>query len=95
MYLNVMYKYFGQKSFPVDERAYLGHLEAIGQYLTAMKGVDHFKDKVAENHKRPNTYFGYAVGIFLNVDPQTADDLFSSLPDYDSGDYDDNHKVQE
>ena len=87
VYLNVMWRYFGQKSFPMDERAYLEHLEAIAQYITAVKRVDEFKDFVADSRKRPNAYFGYAVGIPLNVEPQTADDFFASLPDYDSGDY--------
>jgi len=93
VYLNVMWRYFGQKSFPMDERAYLEHLEAIGQYITAVKRVDHFKDLVKESRKRPNAYFGYAVGIPLNVDPQSADDFFKSLPDYDSGDYEADYKA--
>ena len=40
VYINVMWRYFGQKSFPMDERQYLEHLEAIGRYITAMKKVE-------------------------------------------------------
>jgi hypothetical protein len=79
VYLNVMWRYFGQKSFPMDEREYLEHLEAIGQYITAMGRVQHFKDFVTKSRKRPNAYFGYAVGIPLDVEPSTADDFFSDL----------------
>jgi hypothetical protein len=39
-----------------------------------------FKEKVAESRKRPNAYFGYAVGIALDVDPDTADAFFKDLP---------------
>ena len=36
IYINVMWRYFGQKSFPMDEREYLEHLEAIGRYITSI-----------------------------------------------------------
>jgi hypothetical protein len=80
IYLNVMWQRFGQKSFRLNEREYLEHLEAIARYIVAMKRVDHFKDKVAECRKRPNSYFGYAVGIPLDVPPETADSFFKDLP---------------
>lgn len=80
IYLNVMWRYFGQKSFPLDEREYLEHLEALGRYLTAIDRVQHVKDKVKESRKRPNAYFGYAVSIPLDVDPSSADAFFKDLP---------------
>ena len=80
VYLNIMWRYFGQKSFPMDEREYLEHLEAIARYITAMGRVEHFKDKVAESRKRPNAYFGYAVGLPLDVEPLSADAFFKDLP---------------
>mmetsp|Transcript_6989 Transcript_6989/g.11663 ORF Transcript_6989/g.11663 Transcript_6989/m.11663 type:complete len:186 (+) Transcript_6989:43-600(+) len=80
LYINVMWRYFGQKSFPMNEREYLEHLEAIGRYITAVDKVEEFKDSLAESRKRPNAYFGYAVGIPLNVDPSTADKFFKDLP---------------
>lgn len=80
IYINIMWRYFGQKSFPMNEREYLEHLEAIARYITAVKKVDEFKDKVSECRKRPNAYFGYAVGFSLDVDPSTADAFFKDLP---------------
>lgn len=80
IYVNVMWRYFGQKSFPMNEREYLEHLEAIGRYISAMNIVDDFKDKIKESRKRPNAYFGYAVPIPLNVDPASADKFFKDLP---------------
>ena len=79
IYLNVMWRYFGQKSFPLDEREYLEHLEALGRYITAIDRVQHVKDKVKESRKRPNAYFGYAVSIPLDVDPSSADAFFKDL----------------
>eukprot|EP01041_Mallomonas_annulata_P005801 gene5801-11705_t len=76
----VMWRYFGQKSFPMSEREYLEHLEAIARYITAMDKVQDFKDKVKACKKRPNAYFGYAVGFSLDVDPDTADMFFKDLP---------------
>lgn len=80
IYINVMWRYFGQKSFPMSEREYMEHLEAIARYINAVNKVDDFKDKVSESRKRPNAYFGYAVGLPLDVDPNTADKFFKDLP---------------
>jgi hypothetical protein len=79
IYINVMWRYFGQTSFPMDEKEYMEHLEAIARYLKAIDKVQHFKEKVQESRKRPNAYFGYAVGVPLNVDPDTADEFFQGL----------------
>lgn len=39
IYINVMWKYCGQKSFRMTEREYMEHLEAIGRYLTSINKV--------------------------------------------------------
>ena len=80
VYINVMWQYFGQKSFRMEEREYLEHLEAIGRYVTSINRVTQFRDAIAESRKRPNAYFGYAVGIPLDVKPETADKFFKDLP---------------
>jgi hypothetical protein len=79
IYVNIMWRYFGQKSFPMDEREYLEHLEALCRYMKSIDRIDQFKQKVAESRKRPNSYFGYAVSIPLDVDPLTADSFFGEL----------------
>eukprot|EP01038_Epipyxis_sp_PR26KG_P005266 gene5266-7317_t len=66
-----------RKSAPFE---YLEHLEAIARYITAMDLVSHFKEKVNESRKRPNSYFGYAVSIPLDIDPSSADSFFKDLP---------------
>ena len=48
----VMWRYFGQKSFPMSEREYLEHLEAIGRYITAVNRIEEFKSFVKDSRKR-------------------------------------------
>lgn len=83
IYVNLMWRYFGQKSFGKTEREYLEHLEAVARYIKAMDRVGHFKDKVKESRKRPNGYFGYAVSFPLDVPPDSADRYFGSIDDMD------------
>ena len=84
LYVNLMWRYFGQKSFGKTEREYLEHLEAVARYIKAMDRVEHFKDKVKESRKRPNGYFGYAVSFPLDVPPDSADTFFGSIDDMES-----------
>jgi hypothetical protein len=44
-----------------------------------------FKEKVEESRKRPNAYFGYAVGIPLNVHPSTVKEFFTGLSSEEYG----------
>ena len=41
IYINIMWRYFGQKSFPMTEREYLEHLEAIARYLISIDKGTH------------------------------------------------------
>jgi len=79
IYVNVMWKYDGQKSYGKTEQEYMENLEAIGQYITKLGKVTDFKEKIAASRKRPNAYFGYAVPLSLDVDPNTADEFFKDL----------------
>ena len=57
----VMWRYFGQKSFPMSERQYLEHLEAIGRYITAVNRIEDFKSFVKDSRKR------YLNALFLII----------------------------
>ena len=46
IYVNVMWKYYGQKSYGKTEQEYMENLEAIGQYITKLGKVTDFKEKV-------------------------------------------------
>ena len=58
IYVMIMWNYFGQKSFRLNEREYLEHLEAVARYISSVNKVEHFLEKVKECRKRPNAYFG-------------------------------------
>ena len=79
LYINVMWKYFGQKTFDKSEREYLENLEAVARLIKSVNRVDQFKDKIKESRKRPNGYFGYAVSIPLDIPPDSADRFLQSL----------------
>mmetsp|Transcript_7626 Transcript_7626/g.11443 ORF Transcript_7626/g.11443 Transcript_7626/m.11443 type:complete len:178 (+) Transcript_7626:44-577(+) len=76
LYLNVMWKYLGQESFHLTEREYLEHLEAIAQLLIKWEKVQHVKDLIKTCRKRPKAYFGYAVGLPLELPPDTIIPIF-------------------
>jgi hypothetical protein len=40
VYINMMWKYYGQRSFPMTERQYLEHLEAVARYIKAVGKVE-------------------------------------------------------
>ncbi|KAG5187158.1 hypothetical protein JKP88DRAFT_235375 [Tribonema minus] len=76
LYLNVMWKYLGQQSFHLNEREYLEHLEAIAQLLHKWDRVDHVIDLIKTCRKRPQAYFGYAVSLPLDLDPDSLLPIF-------------------
>ncbi|CAM9616083.1 unnamed protein product [Scytosiphon promiscuus] len=73
---NIMWKHLGQSSFPLSEQEYLEHLQALAELLMEWDRVDMFKKSLAEAKKRPQSYFGYAVPIPLDLDPDTMVDYF-------------------
>lgn len=50
IYVNVMWKYYGQRSYGKTEQEYMENLEAIGQYITKLGKVKDFKEKVLFMH---------------------------------------------
>ncbi|CAM9657248.1 unnamed protein product [Ectocarpus sp. 12 AP-2014] len=73
---NIMWKHLGQSSFPLSEQEYLEHLQALAELLMEWDRVDQFKRSLAETKKRPQSYFGYAVALPLDLDPDTMVDYF-------------------
>lgn len=76
LYLNVMWKYLGQDSFPLNEQEYLEHLQFISEKLIEWDKVKEVKEFVRDVRKKPNAYFGYAVSIPLNIDEETVAKVF-------------------
>jgi len=91
MVLNVMWKYYGQQSFHLTEMEYLEHLQALAELVNKWERVQHVKDLINESKKRPAGYFGYAVSIPLDLDPEVMENIggdFVNMPT--NPDYGDN-----
>lgn len=65
IFLQIMWKYLEQASFPLTEREYLEHLNAIVAYLQAWGGVEQARTFIRQTKERPR--LGKAVSIPLDL----------------------------
>jgi len=75
IFFNVMWKYYGQQSFPLSEQEYLEHLQYLAELCIRWDRVEHLKEEISKQRKRPNAYFGYAVALPLNLPAEVMDVL--------------------
>ncbi|CAN8068571.1 unnamed protein product [Agarophyton chilense] len=61
VYVQIMWRYFEQQSFYMDEYDFACHCEAVAQLLRQWDAVDYFCDYIASTKKRP------VVGITINI----------------------------
>ncbi|BFM39684.1 DUF3067 family protein [Synechocystis sp. LKSZ1] len=65
IFLQVMWKYLEQASFPLSEEDYLAHLSTIADYLQAWGSGDQVKRFCQQTKERPR--LGKAVNIPLDL----------------------------
>lgn len=65
VWLQVMWRYLEQASFPLSEAQYLLHLDQIALYLNEWGQAEHVKVWIGETRERPR--LGKAVGIPLSL----------------------------
>ena len=70
IYLQVMWKYQEQASFPLSEIEYLAHLDTIGSYLVAMGSVEQVQKFIDKTTERPR--LGKAVSLLLDLGDRTS-----------------------
>ncbi|KXZ46229.1 hypothetical protein GPECTOR_46g298 [Gonium pectorale] len=58
MYLQVMWKFLEQRSFPLTETEYMQQLDAVAEYLTDWGVADTVRQAIMQTRKPP----GYTVG---------------------------------
>jgi len=75
IFFNVMWKYYGQQSFHLSEQEYLEHLQYLAELCIRWDRVEHLKEEISKQRKRPNAYFGYAVALPLNLPADVMDVL--------------------
>jgi len=71
IYLQVMWKYQEQASFPLSEIEYLAHLDTIGSYLAAMGSVEQVQKFIDKTTERPR--LGKAVSLLLDLGDRTSE----------------------
>jgi len=71
IYLQVMWKYQEQASFPLSEIEYLAHLDTIGSYLAAMGSVEQVQKFIDRTTERPR--LGKAVSLLLDLGDRTSE----------------------
>ncbi len=65
IFVQVMWKYLEQASFPMKESEYFVHLEAIATYINGFGGVETVKNYIENTKERPR--LGKAVSIPLDL----------------------------
>ena len=71
IFLQVMWKYLEQASFPLSEAEYEQHLNSIACYIDAMGGTAQVQIFIQETRERPR--LGKAVSIQLNLGERAAE----------------------
>lgn len=71
IYLQVMWKYLEQVSFPLSEEEYLAHLDTIAAYLNAMGSAQQVVEFIDETKEKPR--LGKAVSIPLELGDRTSE----------------------
>jgi len=71
IFVQVMWKYLEQASFPLSEAEYLAHLETVASYIHAWGGVEQVQEYIQET--RANPRLGKAVSIPLDLGDRAAE----------------------
>jgi Domain of unknown function (DUF3067) len=71
IYLQVMWKYQEQASFPLSEADYLAHLDTVGSYLAAMGSVEQIQKFIEKTTERPR--LGKAVSVLLDLGDRASE----------------------
>lgn len=66
IFVQIMWKYLEQVSFPKTEVQYFAHLDDIAQYLSALGGEQQVREAIEAMRDRPRV--GRAVSIPLDLD---------------------------
>ncbi|AFY76056.1 MAG: DUF3067 family protein [Hydrococcus sp. C42_A2020_068] len=71
IFVQVMWKYLEQVSFPMSEQEYLEHLNAITSYLEAWGGVEQVKTYIYRTRERPR--LGKPVSIPIDLGDRASE----------------------
>ncbi|NEQ45134.1 MAG: DUF3067 family protein [Leptolyngbya sp. SIOISBB] len=71
IFLQVMWRYLEQASFPLSEEEYLAHLNEVATYLVGWGQAEHIRHVITDTRERPR--LGKAVSIPLNLGGRSSE----------------------
>ena len=71
IFVQVMWKYLEQVSFPLSESEYIEHLDSVANYLNAWGGVEQFTRYLESTREKPR--LGKAVSIPLDLGERASE----------------------
>ncbi|MBD2459851.1 DUF3067 family protein [Oscillatoria sp. FACHB-1407] len=77
IFVQIMWKYLEQASFPLSESEYLEHLETVSNYLNAWGGTEQFAAFIEQTSDRPRT--GKAVNIPIDLGERASEWLLEEF----------------
>lgn len=77
VFLQVMWRYLEQVSFPLTEEEYLAHLNEVATHLVGWGQADHVRQVIRDTRDRPR--LGKAVSIPLDLGERSSEWLLDNL----------------
>jgi hypothetical protein len=77
IFVQVMWKYLEQASFPLSPQEYAENLNAIANYLNAWNGVEQLQSFLAQTRQRPR--LGKAVSIELDLGERSSEWILDDI----------------
>lgn len=71
IFVQVMWKYLEQASFPITEPEYLAHLDDIANYIKGLGGVETVRNYIDNTKERPR--LGKTVSIPLDLGERASE----------------------
>jgi hypothetical protein len=77
IFVQVMWKYLEQASFPLSEAEYLEHLDTVASYLHAWGGAAQVQNYIQQTRERPR--LGKAVSIPIELGDRASEWLLEDF----------------
>jgi hypothetical protein len=77
IFVQIMWKYLEQASFPLSEQEYIEHLEAVASYLNAWGTIKQVQNFIIHTRERPR--LGKVVSIPLDLGDRASEWILDDL----------------
>jgi len=76
-FVQVMWKYLEQLSFPLSEAEYVAHLDRVAEYLAGWGAIEQFRSYVQKTRERPRQ--GKAVSVPIELGDRASEWLLEDF----------------